>query len=372
MHHQRARLLPVFVVLLLLSTVLSAVDTLPARLADEAFWRLVESSSEPGGTFESENWISNETGIQSVIPRLKQLTTPGGAYIGVGPEQNFTYIAALRPKIAFIIDIRRQNTLQQLVYKAVFETSADRAAFLSRLFSREQPAGLTAGTTVDDLFAAYGAARANEAAYKTTLQAVKETLLEKHRFALTPDDVRGVGRILTVFREFGPNVNYNSGRNDGVVTDLPGFAALMTARDTQGQQQSFLASEDNYRSVRDLQLRNLIVPVTGDFGGPKAVRAVGKYLKDHGATVAAFYVSNVETYLFRTTENPNGGAKNFYDNVAALPLDSSSTFIRSWSGGGPVPPGGMAITLLSPINETLGAVRAGRAQTARDVFRLSK
>jgi hypothetical protein len=152
MHHQRAVLLPVFVVLLLLSTVLSAVDTLPARLADDAFWRLVESSSEPGGTFESENWISNETGIQSVIPRLKQVTKPGGAYIGVGPEQNFTYIAALRPKIAFIIDIRRQNTLQQLVYRAVFETSADRAAFLSRLFSREQPARLTAGTTVDDLF----------------------------------------------------------------------------------------------------------------------------------------------------------------------------------------------------------------------------
>jgi hypothetical protein len=152
----------------------------------------------------------------------------------------------------------------------------------------------------------------------------------------------------------------------------PVFAALMTARDAQGQQQSFLASEDNYRSVRDLQLRNLIVPVTGDFAGPKAVRAVGKYLKDHGATVAAFYVSNVETYLFRTTENPNGGAKNFYDNVAALPLDSSSTFIRSWSGRGPVPPGGMSITLLSPIDETLGAVRAGRAQTARDVFGLSK
>jgi hypothetical protein len=109
----------------------------------------VESASEAGGTFESENWISNETGVQSVIPRRQQLTKPGGVYIGVGPEQNFTYVAALRPKIAFIIDIRRQNTLQHLVYKVLFEISPDRAAFLSRLFSRTQPAGLTERSTVD-------------------------------------------------------------------------------------------------------------------------------------------------------------------------------------------------------------------------------
>ncbi len=146
----------------------------------------------------------------------------------------------------------------------------------------------------------------------------------------------------------------------------------MTATDGQGQERSYLASEENYQFVRDLQMRNLIIPVTGDFAGTKTVRAVGQYLKDHDAIVTTFYVSNVESYLFRSTANQNGGSKNFYDNVATLPLDSSSMFIRSWNGGGPLPPGGMPFTLLSPIHETLMAVEDGRIQTARDVYSLSK
>jgi hypothetical protein len=348
------------------SAALTAADILPARIADDAFWQLVESASEAGGTFESDNWISNETGVQGVIARLQQLTKPGGTYIGVGPEQNFTYIAALRPKIAFIIDIRRQNTLQHLVYKVLFEMSADRAAFLSRLFSRAQPAGLTERSTVDELFMAYSTSTASDVVFAGTLQAIRDAL-EKHRFGLSADDFRTIERLLTVFRDFGPGVTYNSGRTDSVITDLPSYAELMTARDSQGQQRSYLATEDSYRSVRDLQLRNLIVPVTGDFAGPKAIRFVSQYLRDHGATVSAFYVSNVEGYLFRTTSE---GLKTFYDNAATLPIEAASSFIRSRNAGGPLQPGGMPITFLTPIAETLAAFKGGRPP--REVLGLSK
>src|SRR5688572_11112644 len=85
--------------------------------------------------------------------------------------------------------------------------------------------------------------------------------------------------------------------------------------------------EENYRVVRDLARKNLIVPLVGDLAGPKTIRAVGQYLKDHDATVTAFYVSNVEQYLFEDSK-----AANFYTNVATLPLDSTSTFIRTFSG----------------------------------------
>ena len=50
----------------------------------------------------------------------------------MGPEQNFTYIAKIRPRIAFIVDIRRQAIIQHLMYKAVFHLSPDRVQFLSR------------------------------------------------------------------------------------------------------------------------------------------------------------------------------------------------------------------------------------------------
>src|SRR4029079_11242182 len=42
-------------------------------------------------------------------------------------------------------------------------------------------------------------------------------------------------------------------------------------------------------------------------------------------TVSAFYLSNVEQYLFRQA----GSAANFYANVSSLPIDTTSAFIRS-------------------------------------------
>src|SRR5262245_44635837 len=113
-----------------------SAEDLPPQLSDEAFWKLVTDFSEPGGSFPSDNFVSNERSFQHILPELKARVKPGGVYLGVGPEQNFTYIVALRPRIAFIFDIRRQNMIQMLMYKALLETSADRREFLSRLFSR--------------------------------------------------------------------------------------------------------------------------------------------------------------------------------------------------------------------------------------------
>ena len=78
-------------------------------LSDQEFWRLVGTLSEPAGAFElSDTFVSNETSV----PELARWLRPsGGVYIGVGPEQNFTYIAALRPAMAFIVDIRREMTV---------------------------------------------------------------------------------------------------------------------------------------------------------------------------------------------------------------------------------------------------------------------
>jgi hypothetical protein len=104
-----------------------AGDMLPERLSDQAFWDMTEAISEPNGYFRSDNLLSNEMRMQYVIPNLILRTQPRGAYLGVGPEQNFTYIAALRPRIAFIIDIRRGNLHTHLMYKALFELAPDRA-----------------------------------------------------------------------------------------------------------------------------------------------------------------------------------------------------------------------------------------------------
>src|SRR5882672_9335745 len=74
----------------------TSTSTLPARLSDQEFWRLATDSSEPNGFFRSDNLTSNELLFQYVVPDLVRRTRPGGAYLGVGPEQNYTYIAAVR------------------------------------------------------------------------------------------------------------------------------------------------------------------------------------------------------------------------------------------------------------------------------------
>ena len=123
----RANLVSVVAFLILALTSFHAADTLPAQLSDAAYWKLISDFSEPDGYYQYTVITSNETAYQEVLPQLTKAIAPGGAYLGVGPEQNFTYIAALRPKIAFIIDIRREMLLEHLLYKAIFEMSADRA-----------------------------------------------------------------------------------------------------------------------------------------------------------------------------------------------------------------------------------------------------
>jgi hypothetical protein len=158
-----------------------APEKLPTRLTDQEFWSMITDFSEPGGYFQSDNFLSNESGYQTVIPELLKTRKPGGVYIGVGPEQNFTYIVALRPKIAFIVDIRRQNMLEHLFYKALMETSPDRGEFLSRLFARPGVQS-TANSTPEALFRACKLHRPNLAFFETNIRRVVEYLENEKGF----------------------------------------------------------------------------------------------------------------------------------------------------------------------------------------------
>src|SRR5215813_6373285 len=163
-------------------------DTLPARLTDKEFWRMITDFSEAGGYFRSDNFLSNEAGYQRVIPLLKKSIRPGGVYLGVGPEQNFTYVVALEPKMAFIIDIRRQNMLEHLLYKALMELCADRAEFLSRLFSRPVPASLDLNSSPDAFVTAYEGVSPVEGLFEANLKLVLDHLNKTKGFNLSSED----------------------------------------------------------------------------------------------------------------------------------------------------------------------------------------
>jgi len=299
----------------------SAEDEIPSRLTDKAFWQLINDLSEPGGYFRSDNLLSNEVWLQYVIPDLMNVAKPGRVYLGVGPEQNFTYIAQSRPDIAFVIDIRRENRNLHLLYKALFELSRDRADFVSMLFSRLRPADVTSRASADALFDAFDQVPPSAALLTQTVSLVRAKLADNHGLPLTPEDLDYIQRALQAFHDAGPAIDFWGSRKADPRSLRPSYRKLMTMVDNSGQTRSFLSAESVFAFVKDLQARNLIVPVVGDFGGAGVIRRVGAYLAKHHADVRTFYGSNVPVYL---TVQQN---RTYCGYLAALPASRRASYV---------------------------------------------
>jgi hypothetical protein len=262
-----------------------SADTLPSQISDPEFWRLVTEFSEPNGPYPYENYVGNEVMLQRVIPAARKATKPGSVYVGVGPEQNFTYALALEAKMAFVVDIRRQNMLELLLYKALFEMADNRADFVSQLFSRKRPPDLDAKTSASGLLAAYKGVQGDAKYQQQNLQTIK-SVLAKHRFMLSDEDLRTIERVHAVFYRAGPSIDYTFEATQlpprpGI--GFPSFERMMIATDgdcgwpclesylsppAPGRNWSFLASEENFRYIRSLRRRNVFIPLVGDFAGP--------------------------------------------------------------------------------------------------------
>jgi hypothetical protein len=251
---------------------------LPERLSNKDFWGLVESLSEPSGYFQSDNLVSNEHTFQYVVPSLQKAARPGRVYIGVAPDQNFTYLLALKPELAFIVDIRRGNLQTQLMYKALIELSDDRADFVGRLFARPRPDGLTTFSTVDDIFKSYALTISNRDIQAQTFAEMVAHLTDTRGFRLSAEDLAGIEDIHDQFVRYGPSITYScraAGGRGGVGgrgrgrSNFPTYADLMRQNDGAGVQRSYLATEEQFQALKTMQERNLIVPVVGDFAGSK-------------------------------------------------------------------------------------------------------
>ena len=241
MRHIRPRVIASF--LLILSVCVAAEPMVraararaaetPQRLTDAEFWKLTVDISEPNGQFQSDNLLSNEMGFQTIIPALKTIVKPG-VYMGVGPEQNFTYIAALKPKMVFITDIRRGNLELHLMYKALFEMSADRADFVGMLFSKKRPAGLTATSSVGEIFAKYDAAQVSADVYEANWKRIVDHLTKApHTFPLAKDDIDGIQYVFSSFYTYGTAINYRSSAGGGGGA-MASYEALMVSNDGAG------------------------------------------------------------------------------------------------------------------------------------------
>jgi hypothetical protein len=331
---------------------------LPEKLSIAEYTRLIREFSEEGGEFHSDNLVSNETSYLHIVEKLKELGASGGAYIGVGPEQNFTYIAKTRPRLAFIIDLRPLAVVQHLMYKAIFQLAPTRAEFLSRWLSRPLVKGKAPATNapINDLVAYFMTTPADEKYYAANLAEFRKLIQKDFQFAFTEQENQGLEYILKSFKEDGLNISYQL--NNGFRgMYFPTLKEIITQTDLHNKQGGFLASDEDYNYVRNLHLKNLLVPVTGNFAGTKAFAAVGDYIRQHGLVVNTIYCSNVEQYLFEYQV-----FDGFAANIKKLPLNDQSLFIRTLSSRGRHPArvnGHMFTTLMQRVAVFLKDYSAG-------------
>jgi hypothetical protein len=148
----------------------------------------------------------------------------------------------------------------------------------------------------------------------------------------------------------------------------PTYRRLLLETDLEGRQMNFLADEESFQFVKDLHERGLIIPVVGNVAGPSALAAVGRDIAARGEKVSAFYLSNVEQYLFR-----DGSFSRFAETASTLPRDARSVIIRSYFGffGAQHPasvPGHLSTSLVQTMDSFVGEYQAGRIGSYLDII----
>lgn len=306
----------------------TAQKTAERSLTPQQFVALIEKLSEPGGYFDTDNLISNETSYLHVLGKMRQMKINGGAYLGVGPDQNFSYMAQIRPTIAFMVDIRRDNLVQHLVFKSLFALSRNRMEYLCLLIGRPAPSDLKAWETRDirEIVAYLDKTPAGKDLLDATTKRVEERIAGLG-FIPKPQDKEALRHILAEFHAAGLDLKFTS-RNRSPRYYYPNYRDLLLEKDLVGRQGNYLAREEDFRFLKSLQERNLVIPVVGNLAGDSALKNIAGYLRDEGETVSAFYTSNVEFYLMRGVD-----FDRFAENVSALPRGENSVIIRSYFNG---------------------------------------
>jgi hypothetical protein len=340
-------------------------------LSDSAFAALVARISEPGGFFDSDNLISNESSYLHVLGAMRRLGVVAGAYVGVGPDQNFSYMAQVRPRIAFIIDIRRDNLLQHLLFKALFEMSRNRVEYLALLTGRSVPneVGKWNRKSLVEIVDFIDKSPPDPDQFETTRSVVR-TKIRRYGVPVSPTEMETIGRIQQAFFDAGLDLKFTSlGR--APPDDYPNQRKLQLERDLTGKQLNYLGSEEDFQYLKSLEVRNLVIPVVGNLAGDHALREIGRVMTERGEKLSALYVSNVEFYLMR-----EGSFDSFAASVRTLPRDARSVIIRSYFGGGfygshpQSVPGYFSTQLLQTVESF--ATEAGRGGYATYIDLVSK
>jgi hypothetical protein len=293
------------------------------------FGTWVAELSEPQGVFFSSNLISNEDSYLRASEWLDRSELRGGVYLGVGPEQNLSFIAMCDPELAFIIDVRRDNLLLHLFYKSLFEEAAHPAQWLALLLGRDLGSSKAArprAKSIHEVLARVTAAPRDEALHTALLERTWFRIAEQWHVPTQPEDEARLGAIAKAFFDEQLELRFDASEHR---LTYPTFGELLVARDASGTARNFLADAEAFERVKKLQLEHRVVPIVGDLSGPHALRALSKVLERTGQRLSVAYVSNVEQYLLL---DGHEGARfaAWQANLAGLPSRSHARVVRTY------------------------------------------
>lgn len=319
---------------------------------------VVRSLSEPETGPPAENLVSNEDSYANGASDAARLAPERGVFLGVGPDQNFSFVASARPLLAIVADYRRRNSLLHLLHKALMGLSGDRIAYLANLTARNPPPfvkGEPSGKVLAETFARLPMDRER-------LDGVAREVRRYLRpFGLVGDDEWPA--LATIQAKLaGPGM---ASRFLG----LPGYPTLgrmIAATDRRGVASHFLASEGRYRVVRDLQLGDRILPVVADFAAAVAMPRIAAWLGRHRLALSVVYVSDVEFFLLRA-----GRFDAYVANLAAMPRLDGAVIARTSTRPIDHPervPGDKATTIVRDLGAFLVAAKAGKFRSPEDLF----
>jgi hypothetical protein len=330
----------------------------PAPPPQPTFAELYNRLSEQGGYFDSDNLISNETSYLHALDEMRIMHVKGGAYIGVGPDQSFSYIAELQPALAFMIDVRRDNMLQHLMFRSLFQRSQNRMEYLARLIGAlvQGDVAQWTGQPIEQILAVLDTAKRTPEEFAR----VSAVVLDDARasgITLTAEDIATIERFHREFHDLGLEIRYTSKNRPPRLT-YPTLRDLIMEKDRAGALASYLVSEERWRTVQEMEKNDRVLLVTGDLSGERALRNIGNYVRERGLKVTAFYTSNVEQYLFQF-----GTFDSFAQNTLTLPFDSNAVIIRSYFARGrphlAAVPGHMSVQLVQPAADFIQRMNTG-------------
>src|SRR5204862_4720631 len=130
-------------------------------------------------------------------------------------------------------------------------------------FSRSEPAAAPAA--LGELLNWYERAAPDRALFDRNVRDVSESLVRRHRFALSSSDVATLHRIQRAFFDAGPELRYSYPHRW-----FPSFADLVLATDDRGECWGHLSTLEAFQRLKHLEPRDTVVPDDADFDGSKA------------------------------------------------------------------------------------------------------